>query len=57
MARARRKTGDDATVARKRFTREANRYLRQAERATSPAQADSYRELARASAQNALATY
>lgn len=57
MARARRKTGDDATVARKRFTREANRYLRQAERATSPAQADRYRELARASAENALATY
>ena len=57
MARARRKTGDDATVARKRFTREANRYLRQAERATSPAQADRFRELARSSAEKALATY
>lgn len=57
MARARRKTGDDATVARKRFTREANRYLRQAERATSPAQANRYRELARKSAEDALSTY
>lgn len=57
MARARRKTGDDATNARKRYTREANRYLRQADNATSPQAQARYRELARKSAEDALSTY
>ena len=57
MARARRKTGDDATNARKRYTREASRYLRQADNATSPQMQARYRELARKSAEDALSTY
>lgn len=57
MARARRKTGDDATVARKRFTREANRYLRQAENTSSPAVEARYKLLAQRSAERALGTY
>lgn len=57
MARARRKTGDDATNARKRYTREANRYLRQADNSSSPEVQARYKELARISAEKALGTF
>lgn len=57
MARARRKTGDDATNARKRYARQANNYLKQADNATSPAMKQRYQQLARQSAENALGTY
>ena len=56
MARSRRKTGDDATNARKRYYRSAERYLKQAENATG-ATAARYRQLARNQLDNALNTY
>ena len=56
MARPRRKTGDDATNARKRYYRAAERYLKQAENATG-ATAARYRQLARKQFDDALNTY
>ena len=56
MPRARRKTGDDATNARKRYYRSAERYLKRAEQATG-ATAARYRQLARQDLDNALNTY
>lgn len=56
MPRARRKTGDDATNARKRYYRSAERYLKRAEQATG-ATAARYRQLARQDLDNALDTY
>ena len=56
MARQRRKTGDDATNARKRYYRAAERYLKQADQATG-ATAARYRQLARNQLDNALDTY
>lgn len=56
MARQRRKTGDDATNARKRYYRSAERYLKQSEQATG-ATAARYRQLARKELDNALDTY
>lgn len=56
MARQRRKTGDDATVARKRFYRSAERYLKQAQDSIG-ATAARFRTLARTELDNALNTY
>lgn len=56
MPRARRKTGDDATNARKRYYRSAERYLKQAEQATG-ATAARYRQMARQDLDYALNTY
>lgn len=56
MPRARRKTGDDATNARKRYYRAAERYLKQAKDA-SGATAARYRALAREQLDSALDTY
>lgn len=57
MARNRRPTGDDATNARKRYTREANRYIKQAENAKSPEVKARYMSLAEQSTKRALSTY
>ena len=54
--RDRRPTGDDATNARKRYYRAADRYLKQAENA-SGATAARYKQLARLELDNALKTY
>lgn len=56
MARSRRKTGDDATNARKRYYRSAERYMKQADESTG-ATAARYRQLARTQLDNALNTY
>lgn len=56
MARSRRKTGDDATNARKRYYRSAERYMKQADESTG-ATAARYRQLARIQLDNALNTY
>lgn len=56
MARKRKLTGDDATNARKRFYRSAERYLKQAAQSAG-ATAARYRELARLNLQDALKTY
>ena len=56
MPRARRKTGDDATNARKRYYRSAERYMKRAEQSTG-ATAARYRQLARQDLDNALNTY
>ena len=56
MARKRRPSGDDATVARKRFYRKAERYLKDAER-TSGATAQRMRYLAKQQLNEALRTY
>lgn len=55
MARAR-KRGDDATNARKRYYRSANRNLKKADKLTGAA-AERYRLLARRDFENALRTY
>lgn len=55
-ARTRRPTGDDATNARKRYYRAAERYLKQAEKA-SGATAARYQELARQNFTDAMNTY
>ena len=55
-AGTRRPTGDDATNARKRFYRSAERYLKQAE-SSSGATAARYRELARQNLDDAMKTY
>jgi hypothetical protein len=57
MARDRRPTGDDATVARKRYAREANRYIRNADSAKSPEVKARYMALAEQSTKRALSTY
>lgn len=57
MARKRRPTGDDATNARKRYAREANRYIRQADQASSPASRERFMTLAEQSTKKALSTY
>lgn len=51
-----RKAGDKATVARKRYYRAAERYLKQAENMTG-ATAARYRQLAKTELDNALKTY
>ena len=56
MARKRRLTGDDATNARKRYYRAAERYLKQADRSTG-ATAARYRQLARQNLDDAVKTY
>lgn len=56
MARPRRKTGDDATNARKRYYRAAERYLKQAKTAVG-ATAARLRSLAQLRLQDALETY
>lgn len=56
MARAKRPTGDEATNARKRFYRSAERYLKQAAKSAG-ATASRYRELARLNLEDALKTY
>lgn len=52
----RRPTGDAATIARKRFYRKSESYLKQAAKATG-ATAERYRQLARLSLDDALKTY
>lgn len=56
MARAKRPTGDVATNARKRYYRQAERYIKQA-RETTGAVAGRFRELARQKLDDALSTY
>ena len=56
MARAKRPTGDMATNARKRYYRQAERYLKQAIESTG-AVAGRYRELARQKLNDAMETY
>ena len=56
MARAERPTGDKATNARKRYYRQAERYLKQADKSTG-AVAGRYRELARQKLDDAISTY
>ena len=56
MARAKRPTGDVATVARKRFYRSAERYLKQAAKSTG-ATAARLKSLAKREFENALSTY
>lgn len=56
MARAKRPTGDAATNARKRYYRDAERYLKQAEKATG-ATAARYRSMAEKRLNEALNTY
>lgn len=56
MARARRKMGDDAYNARRRYYRSAERYLKKAE-TTSGTTSERYRALARKDLEEALATY
>lgn len=56
MARKRRPTGDDATNARKRYYRKAERYLRDSEQATG-ANAKRLMHLAKESLKDAIKTY
>lgn len=56
MARKPRPTGDQATNARKRFYRSAERYLKQAAKAVG-ATAAKYRRLAQEELENAISTY
>lgn len=56
MPRSRRKTGDDATNARKRYYRSAERYLKRADETTGATSAR-YRSLAKRELDNALNTY
>lgn len=55
-SRGRKPTGDDATNARKRYYRAAERYLKQAD-STSGATSARYRELARQNFNDAMQTY
>ena len=57
MPRNRRPTGDDATNARKRYTRQAARYLKNADNATSEHQRSRYMTLAKDATERALKTY
>lgn len=57
MAWKTRRPGDAATNARKRYTRQANRYLRDSEKATDPAEQARLQTLARSAAEKALATF
>lgn len=57
MAWKTRRPGDAATNARKRYTRQANRYLRDSEKATDPTEQARLQTLARSAAEKALATF